>query len=38
MSIDWQDIAVMAVTLAIWTGVFVIVFKLDRRVRRLEDK
>ncbi len=37
MSTDWQNIAVMAVTLAIWIGVFVIVFRLDRRVRRLEE-
>ena len=37
MSTDWQNIAVMAVTLASWIGVFVIVFRLDRRVRRLEE-
>lgn len=37
MSTDWQNIAVMAVTLAIWIGVFVIVCRLDRRVKRLEE-
>ncbi len=30
--------AVMAVTLIIWVGLFVYLLRLDRRVKRLEDK
>ncbi len=33
---DWLNYAVLAVTLIIWAGLFIVVFKLDRRVKKLE--
>lgn len=32
-----SNYAVMAVTLIIWIGLFIYLFKLDRRAKRLEE-
>jgi CcmD family protein len=33
-----SNYAVMAVTLIIWVGLFVYLLRLDRKVKRLEEK
>ena len=33
-----DNYVVLAVTLVIWVGLFLYIFALDRRVKRLEDK
>ena len=38
MTSDWPNYAVMAVTLIVWWGLFAAIFRLDRRVKRLERK
>ena len=38
MATDWLSYAVMAVTLVVWGGLFVVIFRLDRRVKKLERK
>jgi hypothetical protein len=38
MSDATANLAVMAVTLAGWIGIFFAVLKLDRKVRKLEDR
>lgn len=36
MATEWLNYAVMGVTLVVWGGLFVVIFRLDRRVRKLE--
>jgi len=36
MATNWLDYAAPAVTLIVWGGLFIAIFKLDRRVKRLE--
>jgi CcmD family protein len=38
MSTDSLDMAVMAVTLVGWIGLFLFIFRIDRRIRKLEDR
>ena len=36
MTTEWLNYVVMAVTLVVWGGLFVVIFRLDKRVRKLE--
>jgi len=38
MSIEFMNIAVAAVMLVIWIGIFVYTFRIDRKVKDLEKK
>ena len=38
MTTNWFNYVSMAVTLVIWIGIFVMIFRLDRKVRKLEGK
>jgi CcmD family protein len=35
---SWLNYAVMGATLTVWCGLFVAIYRLDRRVKRLERK
>jgi CcmD family protein len=38
MATDWLNLTVMAVTLIVWGGLFIVILRLDKRVKKLERK